>query len=79
MSMPDRRTVGELLADSEALARETLLDATLEQAPAIVRSWNQLVGSASHCGRCCRQRRTVHPGRTQWNGCGRSGRLSAAV
>ena len=46
MSMPDRRTVGELLADSEALARETLLDATLEQAPAMVRSWNQLVGSA---------------------------------
>jgi hypothetical protein len=29
-----------------ALARETLLDATLEQAPAMVRSWNQLVGSA---------------------------------
>ena len=46
MSRPDRRTVGELLADSEALARETLLDATLEQAPAMVRSWNQLVGSA---------------------------------
>ena len=46
MSMPDRRTVGELLADSEALARETLLDATLEQAPAMVRNWNQLVGSA---------------------------------
>src|SRR5215213_4511365 len=46
MSMSDRRTVGELLADSEALARETLLDATLEQAPAMVRSWNQLVGSA---------------------------------
>jgi hypothetical protein len=47
VSMPDRRTVGELLADSEALARETLLDATLEQAPAMVRSWNQLVGSAA--------------------------------
>jgi hypothetical protein len=27
VSMPDGRTVGELLADSEALARETLLDA----------------------------------------------------
>ena len=47
MSTPDRRTVGELLADSEALARETLLDATLEQAPAMVRSWNQLVASAA--------------------------------
>jgi hypothetical protein len=45
VSMPDRRTVGELLADSEALARETLLDATLEQAPAMVRSWNQLIAS----------------------------------
>src|SRR4249920_162107 len=44
--MPERRTVSELLADSEALARETLLDATLEQASAMVRSWNQLVGSA---------------------------------
>src|SRR5215217_546639 len=44
--MPERRTVGELLAYSEALARETLLDATLEQAPAMVRSWDQLVGSA---------------------------------
>jgi hypothetical protein len=44
--MPDRRTAGELLADGEALARETLLDATPEQAPAMVRSWNQLVGSA---------------------------------
>jgi hypothetical protein len=47
VSMPDRRTVGELVADSEALARQTLLDATPEQAPAMVRSWNQLVGSAA--------------------------------
>jgi hypothetical protein len=28
MSTADRRTVGELLAESDALARETLLDAT---------------------------------------------------
>jgi len=42
---PDRRTIGELLADSEALARETLLDARPEIAPAMVRSWNQLVAS----------------------------------
>jgi hypothetical protein len=45
---PDRRTIGELLADSDALARETLLDATPEDAPAMVRSWNQLVASAAH-------------------------------
>jgi hypothetical protein len=44
----DRRKIGELLADSDALARETLLDATLENAPAMVRSWNQLVASAVH-------------------------------
>jgi hypothetical protein len=43
----DRRTVGELLADCDALARETLLDATLDHAPAMVRSWNQLVRSAA--------------------------------
>jgi hypothetical protein len=45
---PDRRTIGELLADSDALARDTLLDATPEIAPAMVRSWNQLVASAAH-------------------------------
>jgi hypothetical protein len=43
----DHRTVAELLADSDELARETLLDATPDQAPAMVRSWNQLVGSAA--------------------------------
>jgi len=47
VSTADRRTFGELLAESDALARETLLDATLEHAPAMVRSWNQLVGSAA--------------------------------
>jgi hypothetical protein len=47
VSAADRRTVGELLVDSEELARETLLDATPDQAPAMVRSWNQLVASAA--------------------------------
>jgi hypothetical protein len=46
--VPDRRTIGELLANSDALARETLLDATPEIAPAMVRSWSQLVASAAH-------------------------------
>jgi hypothetical protein len=32
---PDRRTIGELLADSDALAREMLLDAT----PETLRRW----------------------------------------
>ena len=48
MPAPDHRTLGELLADSDALARDTLLDATPEIAPAMVRSWNQLVASAAH-------------------------------
>jgi hypothetical protein len=47
VSGADHRTVGELLADSDELARETLLDATPDQAPAMVRSWIQLVGSAA--------------------------------
>ncbi len=47
MSAANRRTVGELLADSDELARETLLDATPDHAPAMVRSWNQLVRSAA--------------------------------
>ena len=47
MSAADHRTVGELLADSDELARETLLDATPDHAPAMVRSWNQLVASAA--------------------------------
>jgi hypothetical protein len=47
VSPTERPTVGELLADCDALARETLLDATFDRAPAMVRSWNQLVGSAT--------------------------------
>jgi hypothetical protein len=47
VSAADHRTVAELLADSDELARETLLDATPDHAPAMVRSWNQLVGSAA--------------------------------
>jgi hypothetical protein len=47
VSAANWRTVGELLADSDELARETLLDATPDHAPAMVRSWNQLFGSAA--------------------------------
>jgi hypothetical protein len=38
VSAADRRTVGELPADSDELARETLPDATPDPAPAKVRS-----------------------------------------
>jgi hypothetical protein len=47
VSAPNWRTVGELLADGDEFARETLLDATPDDALAMVRSWNQLVGSAA--------------------------------
>ncbi len=47
MPAPDRRMVGELLTDSDALARETLLDSSPDHAPAMVRSWGELVGSAA--------------------------------
>jgi hypothetical protein len=47
VSAADHRTVGELLADSDELARETLVDATPGQALAMVRRWNQLVGSVA--------------------------------
>jgi hypothetical protein len=43
----DRRSVGELLADSDALARETLLDVSADQAPAMVRTWGRVVVSAA--------------------------------
>jgi hypothetical protein len=42
----DRRTVGELLADSDALARDTLLDVGPSHGPAMVRTWSQVVQSA---------------------------------
>ena len=47
MPAPDRRTVAELLTDSDALARETLLDPSPDQAPAMVRSFGELMGSAA--------------------------------
>jgi hypothetical protein len=47
VSAADHRTVADLLANSDELARESLLDATPDQAPTMVRSWNQLVGSAA--------------------------------
>jgi hypothetical protein len=43
----DRRSVGELLADSDALARLTLLDVSAEQGPAMVRGWGAVVDSAA--------------------------------
>ncbi len=47
MPARDWRTVGELLADSDALARETLLDVSADQGPAMLRTWPQVVQSAA--------------------------------
>jgi hypothetical protein len=43
----DRRSVGELLVDTDLLAREALLDASADQALAMVRTWSRLVVSAA--------------------------------
>ena len=47
MPARDRRSVGELLADTDLVARETLLDASADQALAMVRTWGQVVVSAT--------------------------------
>ena len=47
MPTRDRRTVGELLADSDSLARETLLDLSADQSAAMVRTWGQVVDAAA--------------------------------
>lgn len=46
MPRPDRRSVGELLADSDILARETLAEVSTERAPAMLRSWGHVVQAA---------------------------------
>jgi hypothetical protein len=43
----NRRTVGELLADSDALARDTLLEVSANTGPAMARAWGQVVQSAA--------------------------------
>ncbi|HEX8509331.1 MAG TPA: hypothetical protein VF635_07525, partial [Propionibacteriaceae bacterium] len=47
MPTRDRRTVGELLVDSDALARETLVDFSPEAAPAMLRTFVQVTQSAA--------------------------------
>ena len=47
MPARDRRSVGELLADTDLVARETLLDASADQALAMVRTWSRVVVSAA--------------------------------
>jgi hypothetical protein len=47
VSTGDRRSVGELLADSDLLAREALLDMSGNRALGMVREWPQLIKSAA--------------------------------
>jgi hypothetical protein len=47
VSTLDRRRVGELLAHSDLLAREALLDMSANRALGMVREWPQLIKSAA--------------------------------
>ncbi len=47
MPARDRRTVGELPAESDAVSRETLLEVLTGQGPATARTWGQVVQSAA--------------------------------
>ena len=47
MSTLDRRSVDELLADSDLLAREALLEMSANRALGMVREWPQLIKSAA--------------------------------
>ena len=76
VSATDQRTVGELLADSDA-SRETFLDATFNDAPLRVRSWNQRAESAAELWAVLPSEPDSRPGRTRWSGRGWSGRRLA--
>jgi hypothetical protein len=43
----DARSVGELLLDADFSARQVLMDVTGEDAPAMLRTWGEVVQSAS--------------------------------
>ena len=47
MPAADRRSIGELVADSDLLARQSLFDLTPDDAPAMVRAWPSLAQAAA--------------------------------
>jgi hypothetical protein len=47
----DRRTVGELLAHSDAVSRDSLLEVLTSQGPATVRTWARSSSQRLDCGR----------------------------
>jgi hypothetical protein len=59
VSTLDRRSVGELLADSDLLAREALLEMSANRAPGMVREWPQLIKSAAELWAILRPEPTV--------------------
>jgi hypothetical protein len=46
MNRQDERSVGELLLDADSTARQVLMDVTGEDAPAMLRTWGEVVQSA---------------------------------
>ena len=79
MPAADHRSVGELLAESDELARETLLDATPDHALAMVRTWKQLVESAAELWAVLPSAPESPSVLDRMEGCGRSGTRSAAA
>ena len=61
VSTLDRRSVGELLADSDLLAREALLEMSADRAPGMVRGWPQLINPQPSCGPSFRLTRQSRP------------------
>jgi len=47
MKRQDQRSVGELLLDADSTTRQLLMDATGQDAPAMLRTWGEVVQSAS--------------------------------
>lgn len=66
----DQRTVGEHLAESDAVARESLLDVTPSHGPAIVRTRGRVVQSAAQLWAVlpARNRWLLPPRRIRWCG-----------
>src|ERR1035437_3376544 len=47
MKRQDQRSVGELLLDADFTTRQVLMDVTGEDAPAVLRTWGEVVQSAA--------------------------------
>ena len=80
MSAADRRTVGELLADSDAAGPR---DAPRRNTRSRAGHGEELESAGRVSGRTvggrCLRRRTARRDWIRWSGCGRSGRRSAAA